>query len=361
MSKIKVVVAMSGGVDSSVAAALLVEKGYEVIGMMLRLWSEEGQSASNRCCTPDAMSQAKNVSRILGIPFYVIDVQEKFYQQVVTQFIGDYKSGITPNPCLRCNRLIRWGHLFNLAMDAGANLMATGHYARIEKNKKNNNHFLMRSIDRDKDQSYVLHVLNQEQLSHTIFPLGDYTKIQIRKLALQHSLPVADRSESQDLCFIGNDKYTHFLIRHSPDIVLPGYIKTIDGKILGEHKGLAFYTIGQRRGLGLSSPKPMYVIDKKISENELIVSTERIFGKVEFIVNEVNWIPEPLSEVDFHCLVQIRYRSNEIPGKIHQISGNRVRVTLNHPVVDITPGQAAVFYTGERCLGGGIIESLLED
>lgn len=361
MSNLKVVVAMSGGVDSSVAAALLIDQGYEVIGMMLRLWSEKGKSTLNRCCTPDAMAQAKTVSRMLSIPFYAIDVQEEFYQQVVSQFIRDYKAGITPNPCLRCNRLIRWGHLFNLAMDVGADFMASGHYARIEKYNKTNKYILKRAIDREKDQSYVLHALNQEQLSHTIFPLGGYLKSQVRNLAHHYSLPVAERSESQDLCFIGNEKYTNFLIRQSPDIISPGDIKTLDGQILGKHMGLAFYTIGQRRGLNLNAPKPMYVVEKKLFTNELIVSTERNVGKFEFSVKEVNWIPEPPNEPDFHSKVQIRYRSIEIPGLIHQVSKNQAYVTLDQPAVDITPGQAAVFYSGDRCLGGGIIDNLVEE
>ena len=218
-----VVVAMSGGVDSSVAAALLVQQGFQVTGMMLRLWNEPGSEAHNRCCTPDAMYMARRIAGKLGIPFYTVDVQDTFRQTVVDTFIKEYERSLTPNPCLVCNRHIRWGALYQQALAIGADFMATGHYARTQQDDLGNWQ-LLRAIDQKKDQSYVLHVLHQDQLAHTIFPLGEYTKAQVRQLAHQFNLPVAERAESQDLCFLGSDDYRNFLIRHSGNIKNPGPI-----------------------------------------------------------------------------------------------------------------------------------------
>ncbi len=253
----KVVVAMSGGVNSSVTAALLKNQGYEVIGMMLRLWSEPGSETVNRCCSPDDMALARRVASLLEIPFYAIDAKEPFHDTVVTSFIKGYAQGLTPNPCLICNRQIRWEFLLNRALALGADYLATGHYARLrtpsDHRRSTNNRpiELLRGIDTLKDQSYVLHVLNQEKLAHAMFPLGNYTKIQVRDMALDIGLPVAQRPDSQDLCFLGKGDYRDFLLRNAPEVSNPGPITTITGEQLGQHQGLAFYTIGQRKGLGV--------------------------------------------------------------------------------------------------------------
>lgn len=260
MKGITVAVAMSGGVDSSVAAALLVEQGYQVIGVMLRLWSEPGREGSNRCCTPDAMAQARRVAAQLKIPFYAINAQDIFRQVVVDYFFEGYRSGITPNPCLLCNRYIRWDYLLKHVQAMGAEKMATGHYARLRV--ANNRVKLLKGLDENKDQSYVLSVLNQDQLQHTLLPIGEYTKPQVRQFARDFGLPVAERQDSQDLCFLAGQNYRDFLVRHAPDVLRTGKIMTTKGQVVGEHHGLGFYTIGQRKGLGIYSSHPYYVVDK---------------------------------------------------------------------------------------------------
>jgi len=245
-SKGRVVIAMSGGVDSSVAAALLKDAGYEVIGMMLRLWSEPGKAGSNRCCTPDAMALARRVAAQLDIPFYAVDAQETFRAIVVDYFISGYAQGITPNPCLMCNRHIRWEFLLQRAQALGAEYLATGHYARLRRGA-DGRYQLLRGVDPAKDQSYVLHVLDQQQLAHTLLPLGAYTKTQVRQLAADFNLPVAGRADSQDLCFLAGEDYRAFLARNTPEISQPGPIIDHQGRMRGEHRGLAHYTIGQRR------------------------------------------------------------------------------------------------------------------
>ncbi len=276
----KVAVAMSGGVDSSVAAALLADQGYQVFGMMLRLWSEPGSEAANRCCTPDAMALAKQIAGQLGIPFYAIDAKDVFRETVVEYFLDGYTNGVTPNPCLMCNRHIRWEFLLNRAVALGADYLATGHYARI-KREEGQPVRLFRGLDPGKDQSYVLSVLNQAQLCRAVFPIGELQKTEVRELAEKYGLPSAGVKDSQDLCFLAGTDYPSFLTRHAPQSVNPGKIITRDGEILGEHNGLAFYTIGQRKGLGIAHPEPLYVLEKDAADNQLIVGTRDQLGKSE--------------------------------------------------------------------------------
>jgi len=353
--KTTVVVAMSGGVDSSVAAALLVEQGFHVIGMMLRLWSEPGMEIYNRCCTPEAMSLARRVSADLGIPFYAIDAQAAFRDVVVQYFIDGYTNGTTPNPCLACNRSIRWEFLLNHALAFGAQYMATGHYARLDRTAGSPIQ-LLRAIDRHKDQSYILHVLGQEQLSHAMFPLGELTKPEVRSLARQYNLPVADRPESQDLCFLGNDDYRTFLLRNAPQVHLPGSIVDLSGNVLGRHEGLAFYTIGQRKGIGISSANPIYVIQKNLQSNSLVVGPQEALGGKAFDAINVNWVSGVLPQKPARLQVKVRYKAEEVWGEVTPMDRQKAQVELETSVRDITAGQAAVFYDGEICLGGGIIE-----
>ena len=350
----KVVVGMSGGVDSSVTAALLVQQGYDVSGMMLKLWSEPGKENENKCCTLDSMAQAKHVASLLDIPFYSIDARRPFKKTVVDYFITAYLDGLTPNPCLLCNRSIRWGLMLEHALAIGAEYMATGHYART-RTSPDGHIQLLKAADKSKDQSYVLHVLNQEQMKKTMFPLGGYSKQTVRKLARQFGLPVSERPDSQDLCFLGNEPYKEFLLRNAPAAKNPGKIIDIDGNILGEHQGLAFYTIGQRKGIGIASAQALYVIEKRIEDNALIVGTAGELGRDELIAANVNWIAGKPPAGSTRGQTKIRYRSAEIDSEFTPLPDGTVRVKFFRPLRDITPGQSAVFYQGDVCLGGGVI------
>ena len=351
----KVVVAMSGGVDSSVAAALLKEQGYDVTGMMLRLWSEPGKEESNRCCTPDSMAQARRVAAKLEIPFYVIDAKDVFHDTVVQYFLDGYARGETPNPCLVCNRQIRWTFLLNHALALDAEFMATGHYVRI-RNDEGGKRELWRAVDRSKDQSYVLHVLDQDKLKHALFPIGEYTKPEIRQIAHSYGLPTATRKDSQDLCFLAGEDYRHFLKRNAAEMLRAGEIVTVDGKVIGHHNGLANYTIGQRKGLGLASSVPLYVITKQAARNTLVVGTLEELGLRELTARDVHWVRGEAPRDPFRAEVKIRYTAREAEALVTPLqNGEQVRVQFDAPQRDITAGQAAVFFEGDRLIGGGII------
>lgn len=350
----KVVIAMSGGVDSSVAAALLKQQGYDVIGMMLRLWSEPGKEDSNRCCTPDSMAQARRVAAKLDIPFYVVDAKDVFRKTVVEYFLEGYAAGGTPNPCLVCNRSIRWEFLLNHALALGAEYMATGHYARI-RNSELGIRKLLRAVDETKDQSYVLHVLTQEKLQRALFPVGEYPKTEIRKIAESFGLPTASRADSQDLCFLAGDDYRNFLARNAPELNQPGEIVTSNGKVLGQHSGLANYTIGQRKGLGVASPVPLYVITKRAVRNTLVVGPVSELGFPELTARDVNWVGGEAPSAPFRAEVKIRYTARAVPAEVTPESSGQAKVKFDAPARDVTAGQAAVFYVGEEVLGGGIV------
>ena len=351
----KVVVAMSGGVDSSVAAALLKQQGYEVIGMMMRLWSEPGKEDSNRCCTPDSMAMARRVAARLDIPFYVLDAKEVFRETVVQYFLDGYAAGQTPNPCLLCNRQIRWTFLLEHALAMGADFMATGHYVR-RKTVDDGPFQLLRAVDRSKDQSYVLHVLNQEKLAKALFPVGEYPKTEIREMAEDLNLPVYKRPDSQDLCFLAGEDYRNFIQRNAPEILVPGEIVRRTGQVLGQHNGLANYTIGQRKGLGVRSPVPLYVLGKDANTNTLVVGEADELGRDELAAKDVNWISGEAPKKPFRAEVKIRYTARETGALVTPIDdGKQVRVRFDAPQRDVTPGQAAVFYDGDVLVGGGII------
>jgi tRNA-specific 2-thiouridylase len=351
----KAVVAMSGGVDSSVAAALLKEQGYDVIGMMLRLWSEPGKEDTNRCCTPDSMAQARRVAAKLDIPFYVIDAKDVFHNTVVQYFLDGYARGETPNPCLICNRQIRWTFLLNHALALGAEFMATGHYVRIKRNEDGTSE-LLRAVDRSKDQSYILHILNQEKLRHALFPVGDYTKPEIRQIAERYGLPTASRKDSQDLCFLAGDDYRNFLQRNASDMFREGDIVTTSGSVIGRHNGLVNYTIGQRKGLGVASPVPLYVISKHAGRNTLVVGTQDQLGSLELTARDIHWVSGEAPRDSFRAQVKIRYTAKEAESIVTPINnGDQVQVRFDAPQRDITAGQAAVFYQGDVMIGGGII------
>ena len=355
----RVVVGMSGGVDSSMVAALLVEQGYEVIGVMLRLWAEpqEKESPGNLCCTPEAVDSARAVAAALGIPFYLVSAEEPFRTHVVEPFIIAYGSGRTPNPCLACNRHVRFGYLLRYALGLGAGFLATGHYARVGHERDRGSALrLLRGVDAAKDQSYVLYMLGQDALSHLRFPLGNYTKLQVRKMARSRQLRVAEREESQDLCFVGGGDYREFLRRQAPRAALPGPIVDQSGRQLGTHRGLASYTIGQRKGLGIAATEPLYVLRMDVQGNSVMVGPASALGRTELTAGTVSfvsgrWPTEPLA-----VTAKIRYRADGTPAVLWPLGYGRVRVVFDRSLRDITPGQAVVFYDGDACLGGGIIE-----
>ena len=360
----RVVVAMSGGVDSSVAAALLVEQGYEVIGVMLRLWSEQArpvlgvgktEAATNRCCSLDSIDDARAVAVKLGIPFYVLNAEEGFEREVVRPFIATYAAGRTPNPCLICNRKIRFGYLLDYATRIlGASYLATGHYVRIRCDA-DGRYQLCRGADRGKDQSYVLSVLGQTDLVHALFPVGGYTKSQVRVLAAERNLPTASRVESQDLCFIADGDYRRFLAENAPEAARPGPIVDISGRQIGMHSGLPAYTIGQRSGLGIAAAQPLYVLALDMVHNALVVGSSAELGRSWLHAGPINWIAGAQPWSTMNAEAQIRYRATPMPAGITPLKDGTAAVQLEAPLRDITPGQAVVFYQGEVCLGGGPI------
>jgi tRNA-uridine 2-sulfurtransferase len=349
-----VVVAMSGGVDSSVAAALLLEQGYRVTGLMLHLWCE--CEDDNKCCTPEAIQQARQVASQLGFPFYAVDAGEQFRQTVVKQFLEDYVNGLTPNPCYVCNQQFRWNFLLKWALSMGADALASGHYAQVRKNETDVFE-LLRGVDDSKDQSYMLSGLNQDMLSHMILPLGTWNKTDIRQKARELNLSVAEKEDSQDLCFLGNQDYRDFLKQHAPEAVKPGEIVNHQGEVLGKHDGLAFYTIGQRKGLGVTGASPLYVLNKQVAANRLVIGGEEELGRTELTADHFNWITgEPIFAPSL-LQVKIRYRADFKEGLVAPVGKDKVRIVFNEPLRDITPGQIAAVYNNDIVLGSGIIRT----
>jgi len=363
MTRGKVAVAMSGGVDSSVAAALLVEQGYDVIGVMMRLWAEDSQAdgSRERGYLQSATEDARSVSHSLGIPFYVLDYEVPFRERVVEYFLTEYARGRTPNPCLACNRYIKFGLLLEQALALDADYLATGHYARVRS--ADGEYQLWRGVDRGKDQSYFLYMLGQEQLRQVLLPLGDYTKEQVRSMARERNLPVRDKAESQDLCFVAGGDYRRFLSQRVPEAMIPGPIVDTSGKALGEHHGLPFYTIGQRKGLGISAAAPLYVLHLDVERNALVIGTAAELGRRSLVASSVTFVsgryPDAAcrvaSRVALQVSAKIRYRSRMRRATVTPLPDRQVEVIFDRPLRDITPGQAVVFYRGEVVLGGGII------
>jgi tRNA-specific 2-thiouridylase len=354
----------------------LVEQGYQVVGIMLRLWSEgeaptldkEGcsHSRSNRCCTPEDTTLARRVADQLGIPFYLVNVADSFKRLVVDDFIAQYAAGRTPNPCLNCNRHVRFNVLLNKALGLGAEKLATGHYARIRpplnprpdhRGKVEAKFQLLRAVDQNKDQSYVLSMLNQNQLSRAMFPLGELTKPEVRQIAARQDLPVADKAESQDLCFVAEGDYRGFLARNAPDTLRPGPIRDTAGRVVGQHLGLALYTLGQRKGIGIAGPAALYVIALDAAENAVIVGTARELGRHECTALGVNYVSGEIPSAPFRATAKIRYKAREAPCTLVPLPDSTVRVYFDQPQRDITPGQGIVFYDGEVVIGGGIIST----
>ena len=349
--KAKVVVALSGGVDSSVAAALLRQQGYEVIGLTLRLWTDPAHSSQS-----DSVAAARLTAETLGIPLQVIDLTDTFHREIVQFFLQEYGRGVTPNPCVRCNRLVKWGVLLEQARALGSDYLATGHYAR-KRRTADGSYELLRALDHSKDQTYVLHVLTQERLAYALFPVGEYPKAEIRTLARNFGLPAATRRDSQDLCFLSGEDYRAFIRRNAPQIAVPGPILTRTGEQIGVHQGLAYYTIGQRKGLGISSPVPLYVLAKDAGSNTLIVGRTAELGSHILTAQDVNWISGEAPQKPFRAQVKTRYTAREAWAEVIPLDGNKVEILFDASQRDITPGQAAVFYDDDTVLGGGLIQS----
>lgn len=350
-----VFVAMSGGVDSAVSAARLINAGYRVTGIHMSTWKDpKWEAATADRPSPVALAQA--TADFLGIPFVNLDVREPFYQKVIQSFIQQYLDGLTPNPCMFCNPEVKWGLLQAYALTHGGDYFATGHYARLARSEDGAAR-LLRGLDPTKDQSYVLAMLSQAQLSQTLLPLGELTKVQVREQAGQMGLQVADQQDSQDLCFLGTVHYRDFLARYAPEAERPGKIVDPQGKVLGEHEGLAFYTIGQRKGIRIAAPEPYYVIRKDAGNNELVVGFAEQTGVQQLSAGRANWIAGTPPELEEVYQVMIRYRAKPVDARLIFAENGDFKLEFMGKIRGVSPGQVVVLFRGEECLGGGVIQS----
>jgi tRNA-specific 2-thiouridylase len=365
----KLAVAMSGGVDSSAAAAILKQQGHELVGFTMQLWNqrrgisvdENGDPLPSRCCSLDDVYDARRVAEELGFPFYVLNLEREFERDVVQPFVASYLNGETPIPCVSCNSRLKFASLDKLAATLGCDKVATGHYARVEFDEVANRYRLFRGRNLDKDQSYFLWELTQEQLSRAMFPLGEMSKPEVREVAREHALAVAEKSESQEICFVPDGNYAGFIDRYleaeNESERLPGEGEIVDaaGAVVGHHAGIHRYTIGQRRGIGVAGPQPLYVTNIDVAKNQVVVGLQDELLSGEFTAAGVNWVAFDPPTAAVRAEVRVRYRHQPSPATITPIENNRVRIVFDEPQRAITPGQATVFYRADEVVGGGWI------
>lgn len=357
----RIAVAMSGGVDSSLAAALLKKARYEVIGVTFRMWPKEecGSSIGRACCNLEAITRARAVAEDLGIPYYVFDFSEEFKKHVIDYFCEQYLKGFTPNPCVVCNEKIKFGLLYEKARVLGADLIATGHYARVDYNKKNHRFILKVGKGKDRDQTYFLFSLSQEQLKHAVFPLSGYTKERVRILAKKFKLMTFNTASSQDVCFIQDKDYAEYIKKKTGVEIKNGEIADNSGRVLGRHKGIPFYTVGQRRGLGIAYKEPLYVTGMDRKANRIIVGTKKDVLRKSLIAHQLNWIAIDTIDKPLEVKAKIRYNHREQPALVTPAGADLVRVDFDTPQEAPTPGQAVVFYDKDVVVGGGWIKEAI--
>ncbi len=358
MSKGKVVVGMSGGVDSSVAALILKEQGYDVIGVTMQIWQDEEPeqvSENGGCCGLSAVEDARRVAEVIGIPHYVMNFRQEFQKKVIDYFVGEYYKGRTPNPCIACNRYIKWEALLHRSLEIGADYIATGHYGRIIR-LQNGRYSVEKSVSKNKDQSYVLYNLTQEELKHTLFPIYGYEKEQVREMAEKAGLPVAHKKDSQDICFVPDGDYAGFIARETGLADRPGSFIDKSGKILGQHNGITHYTVGQRKGLGVSFGEPRFVIAINPADNTVTLGSREDLMVTKVNVSDVNFMSVEGFTEPVRVMGKLRYSQTEAPCTITQTSGDTLVAEFDKPVRAATPGQSAVFYDNGCIVCGGIIE-----
>ena len=353
----RIVVAMSGGVDSSVAAALLAEAGHEVIGLSMQLYDQqEGHAGFGTCCSIDDLHDARRVAAALGIPHYIVNFEEQFQERVIANFVSEYATGRTPIPCARCNSDLKFAALLDRARGLDAEMVATGHYARVDRDAARNRYVLRRGFDASKDQSYFLFSLDQEQLARASFPVGSWTKNSVRQYARTHALPVADKPDSQEICFVPDRDYAAFVERQAPDVRAEGPVVDRSGTPLGRHAGVHRFTVGQRKGLDVSAPGPWYVLEIRPSDRTVVVGPRDALERTALTASRVNWIACEPPVAPRRVTAQIRHRHVPAAANVQALDAQRASIAFDVPQVAVTPGQAVVFYDGDVVIGGGWID-----